>query len=106
MMKKIFVVLAFLTFWPAAAFAASFTATVDSTSAAVGQPVTLQLTLSGASAKDAPDTSVLTPSFNVVSQGQTTNMRTPGGGFTPVLQLPRSLSDVAAMASAALRCTC
>ena len=74
MMKKIFVVLAFLTFWPAAAFAASFTATVDSTSAAVGQPVTLQLTLSGASAKDAPDTSVLTPSFNVVSQGQTTNM--------------------------------
>lgn len=39
-------------------------------------------------------------------QGQTTNMRTPGGGFAPVLQTPQSLSDVAALASGALRCAC
>lgn len=39
-------------------------------------------------------------------QGQTTNMRTPGGGFTPVLQTPQSLPDVAALVSGALRCGC
>ncbi len=74
MMKKISIILAFACLWPGAAFAASFTATVDNTAAAVGQPVTLQLTLSGASAKSAPDISVLSPSFNVVAQGQTSNM--------------------------------
>ncbi len=73
MMKKILVILAFLALWPCAAYAASFTATVDSTSAVVGQGVTLQLTLSGASAQGGPETGVLGRSFDIAAQGETSS---------------------------------
>ena len=39
--------------------------------------------------------------------GQTTNMRTPGGGFCPVLVLPRlPLADTGLQLPAKLDCTC
>lgn len=53
-----------------AAFAASFTATVDRTNVTAGESLTLQLGLSGASPKGTPDFSPLNKDFTVHSTGK------------------------------------
>lgn len=39
-------------------------------------------------------------------RGQTTNMRTPGGGFSPVLATPEDARTLFNMAASAMRCAC
>ncbi len=66
------VILFFAVFSGAQAFAASFEASVDRNEIAAGQSFTLMLSLSNASAKSAPDFSVLEKDFTIVSRGQST----------------------------------
>ena len=76
MTRNIFIVAAFLLalMAPAFASAAEFTATVESNHAIAGEGFSLQLTLSGASAKDGgPDISALQQSFTVASEAQTSS---------------------------------
>jgi hypothetical protein len=70
MIRRFILTLALLIF-PLAAFAASFTATVDSPDAATGESVSLQLTLTGAQPKGNPDTQVLAKDFDIAGQSQT-----------------------------------
>jgi hypothetical protein len=65
-------ILAFaLLMLPLPAFAASFTATVDSANIMTGESVSLLLTLTGAQPKGNPDTQVLAKDFDIVGQAQT-----------------------------------
>jgi hypothetical protein len=72
-MTKKLCLLAFLLLAPLPVFAASFTATVDSTHVTAGEGFSLQLSLSGADAKGNPDLSTLKQSFDIVGQAQTSN---------------------------------
>jgi hypothetical protein len=72
MIKKL-CLLALLLLMPFSAFAAAFTATVDSTHVVAGEGFALQLNLSGADAKGNPDLSTLKQSFDIVGQAQTSN---------------------------------
>jgi hypothetical protein len=78
MTKKLYL-LALLLLAPLPAFAASFTATVDSTHVAAGEGFALQLDLSGADAKGNPDFSPLKQSFDIVGQEQTSNITSING---------------------------
>ena len=76
MTKNIFIIAVFLLalMAPALASAAEFTATVESNHVVAGEGFSLQLTLSGASAKDGgPDISALQQSFTVASEAQTSS---------------------------------
>ena len=72
MVKKI-LFLALLIFLPLAAHAAQFTASLNGEQIAAGQSFTLELSLSGASARNDPDLSVLQRDFTIIGEGQTSN---------------------------------
>lgn len=72
-MKKIFITALFLALLATPAFAADFTATVESNDVAAGEGFTLQLNLSGTDAKSDPDIGALQQSFDVVSEGHSSN---------------------------------
>lgn len=76
-------VIAFCIFISSAALAAgTFTATVDRTEVPAGESVTLDLSVSGADPKGAPDLSPLDNDFTVVSQGQTSQTNIVNGQVT------------------------
>ncbi len=62
--------MALTLFSSASAYAASFTASVDQSSIAVGESLTLDLKLSGAAPQGRPDFEALREDFTVYSQGQ------------------------------------
>jgi hypothetical protein len=83
MVKKLAIFLMFLSAaFPAIASAGEFTATVDRNSDASGENFTLELALSNAKAKDAPDTTPLSKSFIIASQGQSSNTTIINGSVT------------------------
>ena len=73
-MKRIFLFSLLAILLPASAIAASFTATIDRNRMGQGQTVTLQLTLSGTKAKGDPDIGALKQLFDIVSEGQSSDI--------------------------------
>jgi len=73
-MKCPFLFLSLLLLTSVPALAADFAATIDSNHVNSGESVTLQLTLSGATAKGAPDLGALEQSFTIASQVQSSSI--------------------------------
>jgi hypothetical protein len=82
MVKKSLVLLSLLALTPGAAFAAQFTASAESQRVEAGEPFLFDLTLSGAQAKAAPDTSALQRDFIIDSEGQSSNTSIVNGTVT------------------------
>jgi hypothetical protein len=73
MMRNIFAIALLVTLFASPAWAADFTATVESNDIAAGEGFSLQLSLTGTDAKSDPDIAALQQSFTVVSEGHTSN---------------------------------
>lgn len=85
MVKKlshVFLVFGFWLMLTQAAFAASFTASVDQNTVAAGESFTLQLVLSGASPKGSPDFSALSKDFTVYGTSQSSQTTIINGKFS------------------------
>jgi len=72
-MRNIFAAALFLILFTSPAWAAEFTATVESNDVAADEGFSLQLSLTGTDAKSDPDVTALQQSFTVVSEGHSSN---------------------------------